>query len=176
VAELGGPLQGLRCSGLRTAVAGDAPPLLVLPCLSELPRPAPSRVLVRGTLPAVPPASRSSMHDTVRDRGPGCSHRLGRPSRVWPWLPVPLRPSPCGDPPGVPVPYSGRDLPESVLPGVPDLRHGPSSAFRTPSTVCSSNRLPALLRPVPLLGFSLQSLAPPREAVRLSAPIPSCRS
>jgi hypothetical protein len=89
---------------------------------------------------------------------------------------VPRRPSPCGDPPGVPFPYSGHDLPESVLPGDSDLRHGPPSAFRTPSTVCSSNRLPALFRPVPLLGFSLQSLAPPREAVRLSAPIPSCRS
>jgi hypothetical protein len=36
----------------------------------------------------------------------------------------------------------------------------PSSAFLTPSTVCSSDKLPALFRPVPLLGFSLQSFAP----------------
>jgi len=82
---------------------------------------------------------------------------------------------PRGDLPGVPFPYSGRDLPESVLPGGSNLRHDPPSAFHTPSTVCSSSRLPALFRPVPLMGFSLQSLAPLREAARLSAPLPSCR-
>ena len=72
----------LGYSRLRTAVAGDTPPLVVLPRLSKLPRRASSRVLVRGSLPAGPPASRSSMHATVRDRGPGCSLRLGRPYRV----------------------------------------------------------------------------------------------
>jgi len=82
---------------------------------------------------------------------------------------------PRGDLPGVPFPYSGHDLPESVCPGGSNLRHDPPSAFHTPSTVCSSNRLPALFRPVPLLGFSLQSFAPLREAARLSAPLPSCR-
>jgi hypothetical protein len=76
----------------------------------------------------------------------------------------------------VPRPYSGHDLPEYASPGVSDLRHVPPSAFLTPSTVCSSNRLPALFRPVPLLGFSLQSLAPLRAAVRLSTPLLSCRS
>jgi hypothetical protein len=35
--------------------------------------------------------------------------------------------------------------------------------------------LPALFRPVPLLGFSLQSVAPPRKDGRLSAPLLSCR-
>jgi hypothetical protein len=65
---------------MRTAVAGDAPPLMGLPCLTELPSRTPSRVLVPGSLFAVPPATRYSVHGTVRDRGPGCSHRLGRPT------------------------------------------------------------------------------------------------
>ena len=46
--------------------------------------------------------------------------------------------------------------------------------FRTPSTAFSSNGLPALFRPVPLMGFTLQSFAPPRTAVRLSASLLSC--
>jgi hypothetical protein len=53
--------------------------------LSRLPEPphhVPSRVLVRGSPPAVPPASGCSTRGTVRDRGPGCSLRLGRPCRV----------------------------------------------------------------------------------------------
>jgi hypothetical protein len=78
------------------------------------------------------------------------------------------------DPPGVAAPYSGRDLPESAFPGDSTPRHVPSSAFRTPSTSYSSNRLPALFRPVPLMGFTLQSLAPPRKAVRLATPFLSC--
>jgi hypothetical protein len=60
----------------------------------------------------------------------------------------------------VPHPYNGRDLPESTIPGGSDLRYVPPAAFHTPSAVCSSCRLPALFRPVPFLGFSLQSLAP----------------
>jgi hypothetical protein len=76
------PFKALKRRGLHTAVAGDAPPFLDLPCLSERPHAASSRALVRGSLPAVPPASRSSTRRTVRDRGPGCSHRLGRPSKV----------------------------------------------------------------------------------------------
>jgi len=78
------------------------------------------------------------------------------------------------DPPGVAAPYNGRDLSESAFPGVSMPRHVPSSTFHTSSTVYSSNRLPALFRPVPLLGFTLQSLAPPRKAVRLAAPFLSC--
>jgi hypothetical protein len=74
--------KALKRRGPRTAVAGDAPPFMDLPCLSELPHAASSRALVRGSLPAVPPAARSSTFDTVRDRGPGCFLRLGRPSRV----------------------------------------------------------------------------------------------
>jgi len=76
------PFKVFGHSRLHTAVAGDMPPLMVLPCLSKRPRRTSSRVLVRGSLPAVPPASRYSMHATVRDRGPGCSLRLGRPYRV----------------------------------------------------------------------------------------------
>lgn len=93
------------------------------------------------------------------------------------FLPVP--PTRCasdGDLPGVLRPYNGHDRWESGSPGVSKPRHLPPSAFHTPSTVCSSRRLPALFRPVPFLGFTLQSLAHSREAVRLSAPVPSCRS
>jgi len=71
-----------RSAGLRTAVAGDAPPLMGLSRLPKLPHRMSSRALVRGSLPAVPPASRSSTCGTVRGHGPGCFLRLERPCRV----------------------------------------------------------------------------------------------
>jgi hypothetical protein len=107
---------------------------------------------------------------------PAAPADLGVPSGYDPAVRADAALEPRGDLPGVPFPYSGRDPPESVSPGASKLRHVPSMAFHAPSTVCSSSRLPALFRPVPLMGFSLQSLAPRREAVRLSAPVPSCRS
>jgi hypothetical protein len=83
-------------------------------------------------------------------------------------------PSGVDGPPEVRIPYSGLDRRESGILGVSRPRHLPSAASCTPSTVYSSLRLPALFRPVPLLGFTLQSLAPPRKAVRLSTPLLSC--
>jgi hypothetical protein len=166
-----------KIRGLRTAVAGDEPPLLGFSRLSERPHPSPGRVLVRDSLPAVPSGLEVF----------GDGHRPGPRSRQLPqtWMTlqgVTVRSWPAalagcaGNLPGVPRPYSGHDLPESGSRGGSDLRHLPPPAFRTPSTVCSSNRLPALFRPVPLLGFSLQSFAPSRVAARLSAPVLSCRS
>jgi hypothetical protein len=80
--HLGVPFKASKHRRLRTAVAGDTPPVMGLPCLSELPRCVSGRVLVRGSLPAVPPAARSSTRITVRGHGPGCSLRLERPCTV----------------------------------------------------------------------------------------------
>jgi hypothetical protein len=62
---------------------------------------------------------------------------------------------------------AGVHVPEGSNP-----RSVPSSAFLAPSTVCSSSRLPALFRPVPLMGFSLQSFAPPGQPYAFRRPYP----
>jgi len=105
--------------GLRTAVTGDAPPLMGLPCLSEVR--APHLAALWFAAPSLP---------FLRLRGVRC------------WTPsgtaAPAAPTDLGDPPGydpatiaaaprkrdgrlpeVPHPYSGHDLPESTVPGDP---------------------------------------------------------
>jgi len=133
-----------------------------------------SHVLVRGTLLTVPLRSRG-----FRREAPSEAMASAPPTGLDPLQGMTRRPLPV--PPGtdglpeVPVPYSGRDSSESASPGVSTPRHVPPSTFHTSSTVFSSNGLPALFRPVPLLGFTLQSFAPPRKAVHLSVPVLSCR-
>ena len=94
-----------KVRGLRTAVAGDEPPLLGFSRLSELPHPPPGRVLVRDSLPAVPSGLEVF----------GDGHRPGPRSRQLPqtWMTLQgmtLRPWPAalagrtGNLPGVPRP------------------------------------------------------------------------
>ena len=161
---------------MRTAVAGDTPPLVGLFRPLKPERFAPSHVLVRGPLHAVP------FGFEVFGRGapsrtavPAAPSDLNVPSGYDPTTFAAGALTPVGHPHGVRRPYSGHDPLESGSPGVSMPRHLPPSAFLTPSTVCSSIGLPTLFRSVPLLGFTLQSLAPFREAVRLSTPMPSCR-
>jgi len=145
-----------------------------LPCLSELPHSTSSRALVRGSLPAVPPAARCSTQNTVRGHGPGCSHRLGRPSRVWPDDLCHRAWRRDGFLPGVPLPYSGRDLPESTFPKGPTLglfrprrftrprRFAPPAGFRPFSGRCRSWGFPfrALLLPGSRTPFGANTLLP----------------
>jgi hypothetical protein len=132
------PCKVRKVRGPRTAVAGDSPPLLGLPCLSERSRRTPGHVLVRGSLRAVP----SSLEVF------GARHRPGPWPRLLPqaWTTLQgmtLRPSPRA--PESPRPPSWGSAPlqrsrpaESALPGRSVARHVPSPAFPTPSTVSSS--------------------------------------
>ena len=84
-----------------------------------------------------------------------------------------LEPAPCTDARsaflGVLAPHRGIDCGDPLATGVPPPTYGPSSAFRTPSTVYALHSLVGLFHPTTTSGIRLSGVFPTTQPARLSA-------
>ena len=69
---------------------------------------------------------------------------------------------------GVPRPHRGISCGDPLAVGVPPPAYGPSSAFRTPSTVFALHDLVGLFHPTTTSGIHLPGVFPATQPVRLS--------